>query len=155
MDTRHLYWILTGPSFAVLRLSREQSEYGNAYEEIQIADTLIKKKTKFSSNIRKSGRERLQSHICLTASSCMTKYLSISPYIKKPFPSYMTLQQLPSEFPKKWGKFYFLFYQCIVENREVLESTLTASSYMTKYLRISPYIRKPFPSYMTLRPLPS
>ncbi len=24
----------------------------------------------------------------------------------------MTLQPLPSEFPYKWGKFYFIFYQC-------------------------------------------
>ncbi len=44
-----------------------------------------KKKTKFSSNIRKSRRGRLQSHILLTASSYMTKYLRISSYIRKPF----------------------------------------------------------------------
>jgi hypothetical protein len=51
--------------------------------------TLIKKKTKFSSYIRKSKRERL------SASSYLTKYLP-----------------LPSEFPDIWGKLYFLFYQC-------------------------------------------
>jgi len=66
--------------------------------------TLIKKKTKFSSYLRKSRRERLQSHIWLTVSSYMTKYLRIS--------SYMTLQPFPSEFPYIWGKFYFHFYQC-------------------------------------------
>jgi hypothetical protein len=51
--------------------------------------TLIKKRIKFSSYIRKSKRERL------TASSYVTKYLP-----------------LPSEFPYIWGKLYFLFYQC-------------------------------------------
>ncbi len=50
--------------------------------------TLINKKTKFSSIIRKSRRERLQSHIWLTASSYMTKYLPISSYIRKPFLMY-------------------------------------------------------------------
>ncbi len=48
-------------------------------------DTLIKKKTKFSSYIRKSRRERLQSLICLTASSYMTKYFCFFSYIRKPF----------------------------------------------------------------------
>jgi hypothetical protein len=46
--------------------------------------TLIKKKIKFSSYIRKSRREQLQR----TASSCMTKYLRISSYIRKPFLTY-------------------------------------------------------------------
>ncbi len=67
--------------------------------------TLIRKKIKFASYRRKFRRERLQSHIWLTASSNMTKYLRIS--------SNMTLQLLPSEFPYIWGKFIFLFYQCI------------------------------------------
>jgi hypothetical protein len=42
--------------------------------------TLIKKKTIFYSYIRKSRRERLQSHIWLTVSSYMNKYLRISSY---------------------------------------------------------------------------
>jgi hypothetical protein len=42
----------------------------------------------------------------------MTKYLRISLSIRKPFPSYITLQPLPSEFPSIWGQFSFLFYQC-------------------------------------------
>ncbi len=46
---------------------------------------LIKNKIKFSSYIRISRRDRLQSHIYLTASSYMTKYLRISSYIRKPF----------------------------------------------------------------------
>ncbi len=56
--------------------------------------------------------EQLQSHIWLTASSYMTKYLRISSYIRKPFLC-MTLQLLHSEFPYIWGKCYFLFYQCL------------------------------------------
>jgi hypothetical protein len=48
-------------------------------------DTLIKKKIKFSSYIRKFRMEKLQSHICLTASSNMRTYLAISSYIRKPF----------------------------------------------------------------------
>ncbi len=49
------------------------------------APTLIKKENKFSSYRTKSRRERLQSHIWLTASSYITKYLRISSYIRKPF----------------------------------------------------------------------
>ncbi len=44
-----------------------------------------KKEKRISSYIRQSRREQLQSHICLTASSFMTKYLRISLYIRKPF----------------------------------------------------------------------
>jgi hypothetical protein len=83
--------------------------------------TLIKKKIKFSSNIRKFIKfirgERLKSHIWLTASSNMTKYLRISSYIRKPFLIlYMALQPLPSEFRLI---FFFisvpwLFYTCSV-----------------------------------------
>ncbi len=59
-----------------------------------------KKENNFSSYIRKSRRERLQSHIWLTASSYMTKYLRISSYtVLGSLSSYTTLQPLPSEFP--------------------------------------------------------
>ena len=44
--------------------------------------TLLKKN---SSYIRKFRREQLQSHIWLTASSYMVKYLRISSYIRRPF----------------------------------------------------------------------
>ncbi len=77
--------------------------------------TLIKKKIKFSSYIRKFRVEQLQSHIWLTSSSCMGKYLRnlrIFPHILGSLSSYMTLQLLHSEFPYIWGKFGFLFYQC-------------------------------------------
>ncbi len=47
--------------------------------------TLIKKKIKFSSYIRKFRREQLRSHIWLTAASFMGKYFRISSYIRKPF----------------------------------------------------------------------
>ncbi len=76
--------------------------------------TLLKKIIKFFLYIRKFRREQLQSHIWLTASSYMGKCLRISSYIRKPYLIYMTLQLLHSEFPYIWGKFYFLFYQCIM-----------------------------------------
>jgi hypothetical protein len=38
--------------------------------------------------IRKFRRDRLQSHILLTASSYMIKYLRLSSYIRKPFLKY-------------------------------------------------------------------
>ncbi len=47
---------------------------------------LIKKKIKFSLYIRKFRVKQLQSHIWLTASSYMGKYLLISSYNRKPFP---------------------------------------------------------------------
>ncbi len=81
--------------------------------------TLIKKNRKFSSYIRKFRMEQLPSHICLTASSYMTKYLRISSYIRKPFLIY-DFTTAPYEFPYIWGKFYFLFYQCIWQ--EILTS---------------------------------
>jgi hypothetical protein len=46
---------------------------------------LLKKKIKFSSYIRKFRMEQLQSHILLTVSLYMVKYLRISSYIRKPF----------------------------------------------------------------------
>jgi hypothetical protein len=70
--------------------------------------TLIKKKIIFSSYIRKFRMEQLQSHIWLTASSYMGKYLRISSSLGSPS-SYMTLQLLNSEFPYKWGKILFSF----------------------------------------------
>ncbi len=47
--------------------------------------TLIKNKIKFSSYIRKFTLDRLQSHIWLTTSSYMVKYLRLFSYIRKPF----------------------------------------------------------------------
>ncbi len=44
-----------------------------------------RKKIEFSSYIRKCRMEQLQSHIWLTASSYMGKFLRISSYIRKPF----------------------------------------------------------------------
>ncbi len=65
--------------------------------------------------------EQLKSHLWITASSYMAKYLRI-------FFSYMTLQLFHSEFPYIWGKFYFLFYQCTVHT--VLELTCLSSSFL-------------------------
>ncbi len=58
----------------------------------------------FVSYLRKFRREQLQSHIWLTASSYMTKYLRISSY----------MQLFPSKSLYIWGKSYFLFYQCAI-----------------------------------------
>ncbi len=72
--------------------------------------TLIKKKIKFSSYIRKLGMEQLQSHIWLTASSYMGKYLRISSCIRKPFLIYdfATAHLWISLYTRK----IFFFYQC-------------------------------------------
>jgi hypothetical protein len=51
--------------------------------------------------------EQLQSHICLTASSYMGKYLRIS--------SYMTLQLLHSEFPLYEENLIFFFISAGME----------------------------------------
>ncbi len=72
----------------------------------------IKKKIKISSYIRKFRRDRVQSHIWLTASSTTTKYLCISSYIRNPN-SFMTFHRIPSEFPYIWGKSSFIFI-CVV-----------------------------------------
>ncbi len=73
--------------------------------------TLIKKKIKCSSSIRKFRMEQLQSHIWLTASSSICAFPHI---LGSPF-SYMTLQLLHhSEFPYICGKFDSIFHQCIV-----------------------------------------
>ncbi len=84
--------------------------------------TLIKNKIKFSLYLRKYRREQLQSHIWLTSSLYMVKYLRISSYIIGSPSSYMTLQPLPSEIFNIWGKFYFIFYQCTgdIKKRMVL-----------------------------------
>jgi hypothetical protein len=47
-------------------------------------DALLKKKRKFSS-YKEIRRDRVKSHIWLTASSFMDKYLRISSYIRKLF----------------------------------------------------------------------
>jgi hypothetical protein len=57
----------------------------HTYCSIQNVCTLIKKKIKFFSYIRKFRMEQLKSHILLTASLYMLKYLRIFSYIRKPF----------------------------------------------------------------------
>ncbi len=73
--------------------------------------TLIKKKINFSSYIRKFRMEQLQSHIWLTTSSYMRKYLHISPYIRKPFLIY-DFAIAPLWTSLYMRTFVFLFYQC-------------------------------------------
>ncbi len=72
--------------------------------------SLIKKIIKFSSNIRKFRMEQLQSHIWLTASSYMGKYLSISSYIRKPFLTIWLCNCSTLNFLIYiWGKFDLVF----------------------------------------------
>ncbi len=72
--------------------------------------TLIKKKIKFYSYIRKFIRERLQSHIWLSASSKMTKYLRISSYtVLESHSSFMTCNHSRLNFPYIWDIFKFFF----------------------------------------------
>ncbi len=70
-----------------------------------------KKKIKFSSYIRKFRVEQLQSHICLTASSYMGKYLHVSSYMRKPFLMY-DIATAPLWISLHMRKILFLFYQC-------------------------------------------
>ncbi len=64
-------------------------------------------------------RDRLQSHIWLTASSYIWLNICAFPPILESHSSYMTLQPIPSEFPCIWGKFLFLFNQCKVSVKGV------------------------------------
>jgi hypothetical protein len=59
--------------------------WGTREKDRLFNNALIKNKIKFSLYIRKCRTEQLKSHIWLTASSYMGKYLRISSYIRKPF----------------------------------------------------------------------
>ncbi len=65
-------------------------------------------KIKFSTYIGKFRVQQLQSH------TYMRKGFLIYEEMRKYFPMRRPLQLLHSEFPYKWGKFDFLFYQCTV-----------------------------------------
>ncbi len=74
---------------------------------------LIKKKIKFSSFIRKFSMEQLQSHIWLTTSSYMGKYMRISSYIRKPFLIYdfaTALVWISLHLRKIWFSFLSVWY---------------------------------------------
>ncbi len=76
--------------------------------------TLIKKKIKFSSYIRKFSVEQLQSLIWLTASSYIGKYLRISSYIRKPFLICNDFATAPLWISLYMRQIWFSFYQCRV-----------------------------------------
>ncbi len=78
--------------------------------------TLLKNKRK--SYIWKVKRDRVQTLIWLTASS------------------YMTLHQVPSEFPHIWGKFSFLFYQCRQTIANLVQGYIVDAKFQ-KYVRTS------------------
>ncbi len=79
----------------------------------RLVSTLIIKKIKFSSYIRKFRMEQLQSHTWLTASSHMVKHLRISSYIRQtfliydfttaPFCIYLYMRKILFYF-SQWGK---------------------------------------------------
>ncbi len=71
-----------------------------------------KKENKLSTYIRKSRRERFQSHLWLiTFSYSIWLNICAFPHIQYVLGN-PSLQQLPSEFPYIWGKFFFLSYHC-------------------------------------------
>jgi hypothetical protein len=74
-------------------------------------------------SIRKSRRERLQSHIWLTASSYMSIFLHISSYIRKRFLIYDFATD-PIWISLYMKKFYILFYQCREVGTKVRASLL-------------------------------
>ncbi len=83
--------------------------------------TLLKEKSIFSSFIRKLRRDRVQSHLWLTASSYSHIWQNICafPHILGSPSSYMTLQPIPfSEFPYMYEEnfFSFLTVQFILNN---------------------------------------
>jgi hypothetical protein len=73
--------------------------------------TLIKKKRKLSSYIRKFRRDRLQNHTWQTASSQMVNYLHISSYFRKPFLIYDFALD-PIWISLYFRKTFFSFFQC-------------------------------------------
>ncbi len=95
--------------------------------------SLIKKKIKFSSHIRKFRMEQLQSHIWLTATSYVGKYLRISSYIWKPFLIYdfATISLWISLYMRK---IYFLFYQCSIQVFQTKKHLLRLRGTWTMFL---------------------
>ncbi len=83
------YIIFTSKTFTASRPEVSDGEKSSStHSETPRASThitLIKKKIKFSSYIRKFRMEQLQSHVWLTASSYVGKYLRFSTYIREPF----------------------------------------------------------------------
>jgi hypothetical protein len=74
--------------------------------------TLMKKKKKISSYIRKFRRDRLQSHLYeeVLPNMEMRKHLTI--YEEAVGHTVCDFATAPSEFSFILGKFYFLFYLC-------------------------------------------
>ncbi len=93
------------------RLSARPSTYS-------FPSTLIKNKIKFTTYIRKFRWDRLQSHIWLTASSYMVKYLRISSYIRKPFLIYDFATD-PIWIFLYMRTILYLFYQCTIDKRHI------------------------------------
>ncbi len=95
-----------------LPLSRETGRWliTLSYGTKSLYSTLVKKKIKFSSYVRKFRWGRLQSHVWLTASLYMVKYLRIFSYIRNPFLIY-ELATNPIWISFYLRKIYFLFYQ--------------------------------------------
>ncbi len=111
-DVVHAWWTVVYIYYITAAGNSSSSQLGNSCQGNRYG-TLIKKKIKFSTYIRKFRVEQLQSHIWLTASLYMGKYLRIfflPPHFLGSPSSYMTLKLLHSEFSYIWGNFYFLLW---------------------------------------------
>ncbi len=109
--------------FAVQPLTKDKT--AAAIINIQSAGTYLKrqsagwiklnhtdtKEKKFFLIYKEIQRNRVQSHIGLTASSSMVKYLCISSYIRKPFliPIWLCTRSHLNFLIQYMGKFFFLF----------------------------------------------
>ncbi len=97
----------------MLRKNKVNSVLFCSKANFQYMPTLITKKRTVSSHIRKFRMEQLQSHIWLTASSYMVKYLCISSYISKHFLIYdfATAPLWISSYMRKiWCSFLTVYY---------------------------------------------
>jgi hypothetical protein len=88
---------------------------GSVHSKVHFADKKRKENCP-TIYIRKFIRDRVHSHIWLTASSYMTKYLRISSYIRNPF---LIFDFAPDPFWISWymRKFFFSFYQWFFTSR--------------------------------------
>ena len=97
-----------------------------------------KKEKKIFLIYKEMQRDRVQSHIWLTASLYMVKYLRISSYIRKAF-LINDFAPDPSEFPYIWGELYVLFLSVFLNS--AIELNITECCVMRSccvYTAVSP-----------------
>ncbi len=106
---------------------QQASNFTSIHPFLRILYT-VKKEKKIFLIYKEIQLEQLQSHIWLTASSYIGKYLRISSYIRKPFLKY-DFATAPL-WISWWGKFYFLFYQCMYARLRSLVPALTGNRWI-------------------------